>query len=66
MQPETASPMITAAATALIAIATITNVLNVFVFGLTHSVEVLDELVVFCTSVVELIVLWTIGTSGSE
>ena len=65
MQPETASPMITAAATALIAIATITNVLNVFVFGLTHSVEreVLDELVVFCTSVVELIVLWT---SGSE
>ena len=58
--------MITASATALIAIATITNVLNVFVFGPTHSVEVLDELVAFCASAVELIVLGTIGRSDSE
>ena len=42
--------MITAAVTPPIAIVTSTNVLNVFVFGLAHSVEVLDELVAFCTS----------------
>ena len=64
--------MITAAVTPLTAIATTTNVLNVFVFGLTHSVEVLDELVAFCTStvetivVVELIMMGTIGRSSSK
>ena len=42
--------MVTEAITPLIAIITITNVPNVFVFGLTHSVEFLDEMVAFCTS----------------
>ena len=64
--------VITAAVRTLIAIATMTNVLKVFVFGVTHSVGGLDELVAFCTSgiettiVVELIVLGTIGRSGSN
>jgi len=64
--------MTTAAATPPIAISTITNVLNVFVFGLIHSVEVLDELVAFGTSavetvvLVELIELGTIGRSLSK
>ena len=59
--------MITAAVTPPIAIATSTNVLNVFLFGLAHLVEVLDELVAhllevvgemvaFCATVEEAIV----------
>ena len=64
--------MTTAAVTPPIAINKITNVLNVFVFGLIHSVEILDELVAFCTSavekivLVELIELGTIGRSRSK
>lgn len=42
--------MATAAITPLLVIITITIVLNLFVFGLAHLVEVLDELVAFCAS----------------
>ena len=59
--------MATAAITPLVVIITITIVLNLFVFGLAHLVEVLDELVAhllevvgemvaFCATVEEAIV----------
>jgi len=45
--------MTTAAVTPLIAISTITDVPSVFVFGLIHSLEILDELVAFCAAAVK-------------
>ena len=48
--------MTTAAVTPLIAISTITNVLSEYVFGMNHSLEILDELVAFCVTVEDVIV----------
>lgn len=45
--------MATAAVAPLIAITTITAVLNVFVLGLTHSLEFRGELVRFCAALEE-------------
>lgn len=45
--------MATATVAPLIAITTTTVVLNVFVFGLTHSLEFLGELVRFCAALEE-------------
>ena len=48
--------MATAAITPLVVIITITIVLNLFVFGLAHLVEVVVEMVAFCATVEEAIV----------